>query len=86
MRIFIIQIAVVFVLMSIPTMALSQQRYIRGRNCDSLSTAPMPGVVVELNDDDGNTIKYTTTGEDAVACNPMEKNLKFIQTTKNFAK
>ena len=43
--------------------SFSQQRYIRGRICDSLTTAPMPGVVVELNDARGGTLQYTTSGE-----------------------
>lgn len=42
----------------------SQTNYLRGRICDSLSLAPMPGVVVELNDRDGSTLHYSTTGED----------------------
>ncbi|MGM9739067.1 MAG: outer membrane beta-barrel protein [Candidatus Cryptobacteroides sp.] len=57
-------IILTFILLSISTSALSQQRYLRGRICDSLSTAPLAGVVVELNDEEGNNIKYTTSGED----------------------
>lgn len=50
-------------LMTLSLSASSQQRYVRGRICDSLSTAPVPGVVVEISNSDGETLQYTTSGE-----------------------
>ncbi len=45
-----------------PYYASAQQTYLKGNVCDSLSLAPLPGVVVELEDSFGRSVHYTTSG------------------------
>lgn len=57
-------VLIIIILTCLPQTARSQNSFLRGRVCDSLSLSPMPGVIVELAAADGSTLHYTASGED----------------------